>query len=73
MKTLRIYIDTSVLGGCFDPETGILYVSSITNPDGLSLSEASPARSNMGYVGGGNLAARGAVAFRSLSLSISGN
>ncbi len=46
-------------GGCFDPETGILYVSSLTNPDGLSLSQASPERSNMGYVGGGGRAPAG--------------
>jgi quinoprotein glucose dehydrogenase len=38
-------------GGCYDPETGIIYVSSLTNPDSLSLTKADPARSNMGYVG----------------------
>ena len=37
-------------GGAFDPETGILYVSSVTNPDSLSLVVADPKRSDMGYV-----------------------
>ncbi len=37
-------------GGAFDPETGILYVSSVTNPDSLSLIVADPKRSDMGYV-----------------------
>lgn len=37
-------------GGAFDPETGILYVSSVTNPDSLSLILADPKRSDMGYV-----------------------
>ena len=39
-------------GGAFDPETGILYVSSITNPDSLALAVADPKRSDMGYVAG---------------------
>jgi len=38
-------------GGAFDPETGILYVSSLTNPDALSVAPADPKRSDMGYVG----------------------
>jgi quinoprotein glucose dehydrogenase len=38
-------------GGALDPETGILYVSSITNPDGLAVAVADPKRSDMGYVG----------------------
>jgi quinoprotein glucose dehydrogenase len=37
-------------GGAFDPETGILYVSSLTNPDALALSVADPKRSDMGYI-----------------------
>ncbi len=37
-------------GGAFDPETSILYVSSVTNPDSLSLIPADPKRSDMGYV-----------------------
>ncbi len=40
-------------GGAFDPETGMLYVASITNPDSLSLVVADPKRSDMGYVAGG--------------------
>jgi quinoprotein glucose dehydrogenase len=40
-------------GGALDPETGILYVSSITNPDNLALTVADPKRSDMGYVAGG--------------------
>ena len=40
-------------GGAFDPETGIYYVASLTNPDVLSLSVADPKRSDMAYVGGG--------------------
>jgi quinoprotein glucose dehydrogenase len=39
-------------GGALDPETGILYVSSITNPDPLALVAADPKRSDMGYVAG---------------------
>ncbi|MES1167079.1 MAG: PQQ-binding-like beta-propeller repeat protein, partial [Pseudomonadota bacterium] len=38
-------------GGAFDPETGILYVSSLTNPDVLAVAVADPKRSDMGYVG----------------------
>ena len=39
-------------GGALDPETGILYVSSVTNPDNLGLTVADPKRSEMGYVAG---------------------
>ena len=38
-------------GGALDPETGIMYVSSVTNPDILAVAVADPARSDMGYVG----------------------
>jgi quinoprotein glucose dehydrogenase len=38
-------------GGAIDRETGILYVSSVTNPNVLAVSPADPARSDMGYVG----------------------
>ena len=38
-------------GGAADPETGIVYVSSVTNPDPLAIIPADPARSDMGYVG----------------------
>lgn len=37
-------------GGALDTETGILYVSSVTNPDILALVVADPKRSDMGYV-----------------------
>ena len=40
-------------GGAVDAETGILYVASVTNHESLSVSVADPARSDMGYVGGG--------------------
>lgn len=40
-------------GGAVDPETGILYVASVTNQDTLALTQADPKRSDMGYVGGG--------------------
>jgi quinoprotein glucose dehydrogenase len=46
-------------GGAVDPETGILYVSSVTEQDPLAVVRADPKRSDMGYVGGG---ARGATA-----------
>ena len=36
--------------GAFDPETGILYVSSITNPDPMALVKADPKRTDEGYV-----------------------
>ena len=37
-------------GGAFDPETGILYVASVTTPDPLALVVADPKRSDMGYI-----------------------
>ncbi len=39
-------------GGAFDPETGILYVSSVTTADPLALIVADPKRSDMGYIAG---------------------
>jgi quinoprotein glucose dehydrogenase len=39
-------------GGALDPETGMLYVGSVGNPDALGLAVADPKRSDMGYVGG---------------------
>jgi quinoprotein glucose dehydrogenase len=39
-------------GGAVDPETGTLYVASVTNQDALALTQADPKRSDMGYVGG---------------------
>jgi quinoprotein glucose dehydrogenase len=39
-------------GGAFDPETGMLYVSSTNNPDALSIQKVDPSRSDMGYIGG---------------------
>ena len=47
-------------GGAVDPETGIMYVSSVTNPDILAVAAADPKRSDMGYVGGRCGAAGGA-------------
>jgi len=50
-------------GGAVDVETGVLYVSSVTNQDPLALSRADPKRSDMGYVGGGGRGGgRGAAA-----------
>lgn len=40
-------------GGAVDAETGTLYVASITGSEFLAVSKADPARSDMGYVGGG--------------------
>jgi quinoprotein glucose dehydrogenase len=40
-------------GAALDPETGYLYVASVTQHDTLALSIADPKRSDMGYVGGG--------------------
>ena len=40
-------------GGAFDPETGMLYVASVSNPDSLGLAVADPKRSDIGYVAGG--------------------
>lgn len=50
-------------GGALDPETGIMYVSSLTNPDILAVAVADPRRSDMGYVGslGPGRGARGAT------------
>jgi quinoprotein glucose dehydrogenase len=48
-------------GGALDPETGILYVSSVTNPDVLALTAADPKRSEMGYVAGSGRARGKAV------------
>jgi quinoprotein glucose dehydrogenase len=48
-------------GGALDPETGILYVSSVTNPDYLALIAADPKRSDMGYVAGSGRARGKAV------------
>jgi len=39
-------------GGAADPETGMMYVASITSAEFLSLSKASPEVSDMGYIGG---------------------
>jgi quinoprotein glucose dehydrogenase len=51
-------------GGAFDPETGIIYVFSTTNPSRLSLIN-DPARSNMNFIqgggGGGGRGGRGAA------------
>jgi quinoprotein glucose dehydrogenase len=52
-------------GGVFDPETGIMYVSSLTNSDVLALAVADPRRSDMGYVGsmgGGRAGSRPSLA-----------
>jgi quinoprotein glucose dehydrogenase len=38
-------------GGAADPETGMMYVASITSAEFLALSKAEPERSDMGYVG----------------------
>jgi quinoprotein glucose dehydrogenase len=45
-------------GGAADPETGILYVASLTNQDSLAVTVADPKRSDMGYVGGGGRGGR---------------
>jgi quinoprotein glucose dehydrogenase len=51
-------------GGAFDPETGVIYVFSTTNPSRLSLIN-DPARSNMNFIqgggGGGGRGGRGAA------------
>src|SRR4051812_10242139 len=39
-------------GGALDPETGIMYVASVTNQDPLSLTAGDPKRTDMAYVGG---------------------
>lgn len=38
-------------GGAFDPETGLFYVSSLTNPDVLAVAAPAAGRSDMSYVG----------------------
>ncbi len=50
-------------GGAVDPETGILYVASVTNPDMLALTVADPKRSDMGYVAGSGRGGAGRGAF----------
>ena len=57
-------------GGAVDPETGILYVSSVTNQDPLAVSPADPKRSDMGYVGGrgGSRGGRGATGGPALTI-----
>jgi quinoprotein glucose dehydrogenase len=37
-------------GGAFDPETGIMYVSSVTNADAVALQKGDPKRTDMAYV-----------------------
>ena len=37
-------------GGAFDPETGIMYVSSVTNTDSVALQKGDPKRTDMAYV-----------------------
>jgi quinoprotein glucose dehydrogenase len=37
-------------GGALDPETGILYVSSVTNADAVALQKGDPKRTDMAYV-----------------------
>jgi quinoprotein glucose dehydrogenase len=46
-------------GGAFDPETGIVYIFSTTNPSRVSLIN-DPARSNMNFIQGGSAAAAAA-------------
>jgi quinoprotein glucose dehydrogenase len=46
-------------GGAADPETGMMYVASITGAEFLSVSKADPSRSDMGYVGGSGGGGRG--------------
>jgi quinoprotein glucose dehydrogenase len=43
-------------GGSIDPETGMLYVASVTNADPMALALADPKRSNIGYVSAGTAA-----------------
>jgi quinoprotein glucose dehydrogenase len=43
-------------GAAFDPETGLFYVSSLTNPDNLVMAAGDPKRTDMAYVGGGGRA-----------------
>ena len=51
-------------GGALDAETGVLYVSSVTQQDPLALTRRRPKRSDMGYVGGGRRGGRGGPAGR---------
>lgn len=44
-------------GGAFDPETGMLYVGSVTNADKLALAPADPKKSDFGYMSAGRAAA----------------
>jgi quinoprotein glucose dehydrogenase len=61
-------------GGAFDPETGMLYVASVNNPDSLGLAAADPARSDMGYVGGGGRGGgRGGVGGRGAGAAVGGD
>jgi quinoprotein glucose dehydrogenase len=46
-------------GAAFDPETGVLYIPSITDPTALAVGEPDPARSNLRYNRVGGAAARG--------------
>jgi len=49
-------------GASIDPETGILYVSSVTRPSVMSLTKPDPGRSNFDYInnwGGGTFSNRG--------------
>jgi quinoprotein glucose dehydrogenase len=43
-------------GGALDPETGIVYIASVTREDPLGVRKANPERSDMGYVGAFNSA-----------------
>lgn len=54
-------------GAALDPETGIMYVSSITNPDALAVVVADPKRSDMAYVG--SLGARPGAPIRAVQTS----
>ena len=38
-------------GGALDPETGIMYVSSVTNADAVAVQKGDPKRTDMAYVG----------------------
>jgi quinoprotein glucose dehydrogenase len=51
-------------GASFDPETGLFYVSSLTNPESLMVSQPAAGRSDMDFVGGGGGARGGAPAAR---------
>ena len=49
-------------GGAYDPETGLFFVASLTNPDPMAISPPDPRRSDMAYVGGAGGAPRGGKA-----------